>query len=201
MNEKECNDSEGKRERSSLKFIEGDVGPENRRGEGKSNVIDEDLVGEVKDSSGEPRRDEARDWGCWRIRRRPETARWSCSCKAGDLAIGSCSAATPSSIENRILVFSPESPELAKRLPSLRFFRMLRILTGICDIRGVGRGPNGPVSSERQRSQSLEIWYAQWPGEQRKTADSKRGSAAHCHGCSEDAVIEVVMLLVIILKN
>lgn len=91
--EKECNDSEGNRLRSSVKFKEGDVGPggmaiEVDRGFGKERVMELDLgpIEGFRDDDPELGATGVLGSGCWRIRRRPEAPRpCSCSVIIGDL--------------------------------------------------------------------------------------------------------------------
>lgn len=92
-NEKECRDSDGNRERSSVKFSVGEDGPEvmardaDRVG-GSVRVIEPDRgpTEGLREEDPEEGNVGARGGGCCRIRRRPDAPRpCSCSVMTGDL--------------------------------------------------------------------------------------------------------------------
>lgn len=71
----------------------GEEGPPGGGDRTEAKPIDADRVGSVNEESGDGERDTprdgARDFGCWRIRRRPETPRpCSCSATMGDKTVG-----------------------------------------------------------------------------------------------------------------
>ena len=91
-NENECNDSEGKRVRSSPKDMIGEGGAEGPEPEGRLEdggvICSDDARCEARPEPG------SLGAGCWRIRRRPEAPRpCSCSGLMGDL--GSVSNSFP----------------------------------------------------------------------------------------------------------
>lgn len=116
--------------RSSLKLRVGEAGPLRvNPWLDKPNVIDEDLGGNAYEAEGEAGCDGARDWGCWRIRRRPDIpSPCSCSGSIGVLIGMSKPVVELVSKATRSFPSSINFPVFARRSPVLRFFGSLRTL-------------------------------------------------------------------------
>lgn len=101
--------------------------PGNPREDDDSIVMEEDLGGSVYEVDGDEGCEGAREAGCWRIRRSPDTPRLcSCSDMIGDLTVGSPTA-DPASKETRSFPSSVRFLPLESRSPVLLFFGSLSV--------------------------------------------------------------------------
>lgn len=161
-NEKEWSDSDGNFDRSSLRFMVGDEGPPlvNVREVERPNVIERARGGTEKDALGEEEcegalegpREESREGGSCRIRRRPDAPKpTSCSATFEDMAAGSFSFLVDPASEKRIRACSVFFPVCGSRFPVLRFFGMLRV----SDDAWVFCGESGDCPSAAQVSRKL----------------------------------------------